>query len=78
MLGDLNLLGKVAGGTFEQLRPYTIHRELFGFNCLCLDLPQLIQANRAAGRPKDFEAIAELKVLLEERDKLEERDHLQS
>jgi len=29
-------------------------------------LPKLIEVKRAAGRPKDFEAIAELEVLLEE------------
>jgi predicted nucleotidyltransferase len=32
-------------------------------------LERLIQLKRAAGRPKDFEAIAELQALLEERRK---------
>ena len=31
----------------------------------CVDLPTLIRLKRAAGRPKDFEAIAELELLLE-------------
>jgi hypothetical protein len=35
-------------------------------------LPQLIVTKRAAGRPKDFEAIAELQALLEEREMLNE------
>ena len=74
-VGDLDLLGEVTGGgTFEQLQPHTIILELFGFECLCLDLPQLIQTKRAAGRPKDFEAIAELESLLEEREALEREE----
>jgi len=32
----------------------------------CLDLPTLIRIKEAAGRRKDLEAIAELRVLLEE------------
>jgi len=34
--------------------------------CLCLSLDMLIYVKRAAGRPKDFEAIAELEALREE------------
>ena len=33
----------------------------------CLSLEPLIKVKRAAGRPKDFEAIAELEQILEER-----------
>ena len=40
---------------------------LLGVSCRCLDLPTLIRVKRAAGRPKDFAAIAELEVILEER-----------
>ena len=32
----------------------------------CVTLPKLIALKRAAGRPRDFDAIAELEVLLEE------------
>jgi hypothetical protein len=32
-------------------------------------LPGLIRVKRAAGRPKDLEAIAELEALLEERER---------
>jgi hypothetical protein len=38
--------------------------EAFGHRLLCIDLPTLISVKRAAGRPKDFEAIAELELLL--------------
>jgi hypothetical protein len=34
-----------------------------------LDIPALIRAKRAAGRPKDLEAIAELEALLVERER---------
>jgi hypothetical protein len=69
-LGDLDLLGEVAGGGgFEALLPHSRELELFGFRCLCLDLDKLIEVKRAAGRPKDLEAIAELEAIREERRK---------
>ncbi|MDJ0851711.1 MAG: hypothetical protein QNK04_25320 [Myxococcota bacterium] len=33
-------------------------------SCLCLGLRKLIDVKRAAGRPKDLEALAELEELL--------------
>ena len=33
----------------------------------CLDLQKLIDVKRAAGRPKDFEAIGELELLRDKR-----------
>jgi predicted nucleotidyltransferase len=67
-LGDLDLLGEVAGGGFfEQLLPFTQELETFGVQCRFVTLEKLIQLKRAAGRPKDLEAIAELQALLEER-----------
>jgi predicted nucleotidyltransferase len=67
-LGDLDLLGEVAGGgTYEQLIPFTEEMSAFGMRFCCVTLERLIQLKRAAGRPKDFEPIAELQVLLEER-----------
>ena len=36
--------------------------------CRCLDLEALIRVKRAAGRPKDLEAIAELEAIREEQD----------
>jgi hypothetical protein len=54
------------GGSFEALFPHSIEISVYGVRCLCLDLPALIRSKRAAGRPKDLEALAELEALLEE------------
>lgn len=68
-LGDLDLLGVVTGGGgYADLLPDTAELELFGLRCRCLNLERLIAVKRAAGRPKDLEAIAELEALREERD----------
>ena len=57
-------MGEVAGGgTYKDLLPHTIETELFGIPCRCVNLTKLIELKRAAGRPKDLEAIAELEVL---------------
>ena len=40
---------------------------MFGCRCRCLDLPDLVRVKRAAGRPRDPDALAELEALLEER-----------
>ncbi len=67
-LGDIDLLGEiVGGGAFEDLLPHCVRVRAFGVEFLCLGLKKLIQVKRAAGRPKDLEAIAELEALLEER-----------
>ena len=66
-IGDLDLLGEIAGGGgYEDLLPHTLRVELFGCTICCLDLKTLIRVKRAAGRPKDLEALAELEALLEE------------
>ncbi len=70
-LGDIDLLGEVAGGgTYEDLLPHTELRTALGIACRVVTLERLIQLKRAAGRPKDLETIAELQALLEERRKL--------
>lgn len=67
-LGALDLLGEiVGGGGYEQLKPESITIEIAGSKCLCLSLERLIEVKRAAGRPKDLEAVAELEQILEER-----------
>ena len=67
-LGDLDLLGEiVGGGGFDDLIDDTIEIELFGVCCRCLGLEKLIEVKRAAGRPKDLEALAELEELLARR-----------
>lgn len=69
-LGNLDLLGEiVGGGGYDELRPHSVEFEAFGLRLLCLDLDTLIRVKRAAGRPRDLEAIAELRVIREERDK---------
>ena len=69
-LGDLDLLGEITGGgRYDDLLPHTITLNLFGVNCRCLGLRRLIEVKRAAGRPKDLEAIAELEALHEENGK---------
>ena len=65
-LGDLDLLGEItAGGSFEKLAQSTVVIQVFGIECLCLDLETLIRVKRAVGRAKDLEAIGELEALLE-------------
>ena len=67
MLGDLDLLGEVAGGGgYRDLLPHTFEVEAFGVEFKCVDLLTLIKLKRAAGRPKDLESLAELQALLEE------------
>ena len=67
-LGDIDLLGEVAGaGSYEQLVPLSERIELFGQSCECVTLPTLIRLKRAAGRPRDLQVIAELEALQEER-----------
>lgn len=67
-LGALDLLGElVGGGSYEDLVPDSVSLRVGGVDCLCLGLERLIAVKRAAGRPKDFEAIAELEVIREER-----------
>jgi predicted nucleotidyltransferase len=69
-LGDVDLLGEiVGGGAFKDLLPASVELAPYGVRCRCLSLPALIRAKRAAGRPKDIEAIAELEALLAERER---------
>lgn len=67
-LGDFDLLGEVAGGgTYDQLHPHSQLVQEGELSFACVTLERLIQLKRAAGRPKDLEAIAELQAILEER-----------
>ncbi len=66
-LGDIDLLAEIAGGGgFRDLVPHAVVLRAFGRDVRCLGLRKLIEVKRAAGRPKDFEAIAELEIILEE------------
>jgi len=65
-LGSIDLLGEVAGGGFyEQLLPATFTAQIRDIPCKCVNLNKLIELKRAAGRPRDLEAIAELETLRE-------------
>ncbi len=69
-LGDIDLLGEIGGERYEGLLAQSEVIPVLGQECHCLMLEKLISVKRAAGRPKDLEAIAELEALLEERDAL--------
>jgi hypothetical protein len=65
--GSIDLFGEIIlGGTYEDLVPYSHYLEVFSHQCLCLGLSRLIEVKRAAGRPKDFEVIAELELIQDE------------
>lgn len=69
--GDLDLLGEITGGGgYDALLDDSTPIQAFGVEVRCLDLERLIQVKRAAGRPKDLEAIAELEALAEERHRI--------
>jgi len=72
-LGALDLLGEIPGGDYDDLLPDTIVVELLGQQVRCLNLRRLIAVKRAAGRPKDFEAISELEAILDEESDLSGR-----
>jgi hypothetical protein len=64
--GSLDLLGEiVGGGGYHDLLAHSTVMRIFGRDVRVLDLDALIRAKRAAGRPKDFEALAELELLRE-------------
>ena len=69
--GDgLDLLGEITGGGgYDALLPASMRVQVLGVEVRCLTLECLIEVKRAAGRPKDLEAIAELEAILEERDR---------
>jgi hypothetical protein len=68
-LGDLDLLGEVAGGgTYQTLKDSTFEVDVFGFHCRVVTLSKLIALKRAAGRPRDLDTIAELEAIVEERE----------
>lgn len=65
--GSIDLLGEVTGGgRYDELLPSTIEAEILGVRCRCVSLAKLIALKRAAGRPRDLDALAELEAILEE------------
>ena len=66
-VGDVDLLGEIiGGGGYADLLPHSRIVTLGGVEYRCLGLARLIHVKRAAGRPKDLEAIGELEALQEE------------
>jgi len=66
--GPIDLLGEISGiGRYAVAREHAEEATLFGGIYYFLDLDSLIISKRAAGRPKDFETIAELEAIREER-----------
>ena len=67
--GPIDLLGEISGvGNYSVARQHSAEAHMFGSTYYFLDLETLIISKRAAGRPKDFEAIAELEAIREERE----------
>ena len=65
-IGDLDLLGEVAGlGDYTATLAASEPVELFGMNFDVLTLEALIASKRAAGRPKDLLVLPELEALRE-------------
>jgi hypothetical protein len=65
-LGDIDLLAEVAGlGGFDEVRARSVLVAVFDREVAILDLPALIAAKKAAGRPKDLESLLELESILE-------------
>jgi predicted nucleotidyltransferase len=63
-IGDFDLFGEVVGGgTYAELLPETVEIDAFGVRVRYVNIDALIRLKRAAGRPKDLEAIAELELL---------------
>lgn len=68
--GDLDVLGEVTGGGgYADLLPHSREVSGFGVTFRLVNLDKLIVLKRAAGRPKDLQAIAELQGILERQKK---------
>ena len=62
--GDLDLLDRIDRvGDYRAVLAHSVEVEAFQVSFRVLDLPTLIKAKRATGRPKDREAILELELL---------------
>lgn len=64
--GDIDVMDRVAGvGDYDAVRKHSEKISALGVSFRVLDLPSLIKAKRAAGRPRDFDHLPELEALLE-------------
>ena len=62
--GDIDVMDRIDGvGEYAKVAKHSELVDVFGIEFHILDLPTLIRAKKAAGRPKDHEALIELEVL---------------
>ena len=65
-VGDIDVFGEISGvGQFPDLARDAIPMELYGRTFRVASLDALIRSKRAAGRPKDLNALPELEALKE-------------
>lgn len=63
--GDIDVLDQIAGvGPYAAVRQHSEKITALGVSFRVLDLPSLVKAKRAAGRPRDFDHLPELEALL--------------
>ena len=63
--GDIDVMDRIAGvGEYPAVRQHSESISALGVRFRVLDLPSLIKAKRAAGRPRDHEHLPELEALL--------------
>jgi hypothetical protein len=63
--GDIDVMDRISGvGAYKSVLPHSEKILAFGLEFRVLDLPTLVEAKRAAGRPRDFEHLRELEALL--------------
>jgi hypothetical protein len=64
--GDIDVMDHVAGvGDYDAVHKHSERITALGVSFRVLDLPSLIKAKRAAGRPRDFDHLPELEALFE-------------
>jgi len=65
-IGDIDLLGEVAGvGSYAEAFENSVLMKLFDYEVHVLSLNDLIEAKKAAGRPKDLFVLPQLETLQE-------------
>src|SRR5215212_2538743 len=66
--GPVDVLGEITGvGDYAAVLAVSENVSLFGATYRCISLDALIVSKRAAGRPKDLEAVAELELIRDEK-----------
>jgi hypothetical protein len=63
--GDIDVMDRIAGiGDYAAVRLHSHRISALGVRFRVLDLPSLIKAKRAAGRPRDLDHLPELEAIL--------------